>query len=167
MITIMYHIDSEAYKTAISIMMYEISSDSEYNLVDNDLGNIIMFKGKYVKCGFTALKPLRRNDILFEPLTNYKLMIALLQYYLGKLDRLEDRHFITYYDMPSRETKRISYGVKEEVENGIEVFKSDYFYNPCISIMDLIFKIASTPITINLHDFDVPYEDQRPRKRRR
>ena len=30
-----------------------------------------------------------------------------------------------------------------------------------------IFKIVFIPITINLHDFDVPYEDQRPRKRRR
>lgn len=128
--------------------------DSELRIVDQDDGNIIMFKGKSLKVSIDGIRQpfIGRNDILFDPITNFKVMNNLFSYFIHKTSVDEGRYFSIFYpvNLPNGTTYI-------EIKEDNNIIRSNAYMNPCLAYIDLIFRINGE--SYNLSMYDVPLEE--------
>lgn len=129
-----------------------LSVDVNHNLIDQDYGTIVYLNGKNIKAKRGSIEPfIRKTDVYFDPINNVKLMRTLFQYFINKINNLDNRYFSVFFPV-SKENGLISIEIKSE----LECFKSDYFYNESLRYIDLIFKISGYDyINIKQYDFKV------------
>lgn len=89
-------------------LFIEIGLAINYNqyLYDKDTGIELRFKDKYIKA---TIQPVEiyagRNDIIFDPLNNYNLMITLLGYFIDKVNSDEESQHIEFIAHYTEELK--------------------------------------------------------------
>lgn len=117
-------------------------------LYDQDNGNIIRFKDKYIKA---TVQPVTiyagRNDILFEPARNYQLIIALLGYYIDK--NAEEIGFIAQYIDEDKVMEKQRLCIK--TKKGL--VQSHFYKNIYLGYIECIF-ILSGDYMVDLSNFD-------------
>lgn len=127
--------------------------DSEMRVVDQDDGNVIMFKGKSLKISLDEYKQpfIGRNDILFDPVSNFKVMSNLFSYFVHKTSIMEGRYFSIFYPiyLPNGRTCI-------EIKENDETIRSNAYMNPCIAYIDLVFRINGEAYDLSM--YDVPLE---------
>lgn len=123
--------------------------DQEMRLVDQDLGNVIMFKGKTLKVNLGGQRQpfIGRNDILFDPVNNYKIMSTIFAYYVQKLTNLEGRYFNIFYAVPLPSGKTYA-----EIKENMKVIRSGTYFNPCIAFIDLVFRLNNEEYDLSAYD---------------
>lgn len=129
-----------------------LSVDTNHNLIDQDYGTIIYLNGKNIKSNRGTIEPfIRKTDVYFDPINNVKLMRTLFQYFINKINDLDNRYFSVFFPV-YKDNGLISIEIKSELES----FKSDYFYNESLRYIDLIFKISGYNfIDVKQYDFKV------------
>lgn len=60
------------------------SINNEQYIYDQDSGNVLQYKEKRIKMSFTGPVYGGNNDIVFDPSTNYDLMVKIFGYYIEK-----------------------------------------------------------------------------------
>lgn len=129
-------------------------------IVDSDAGGaIIQVSGKAVKATINDYKInyAGESEIALEPLTNSKLLTSFLGRVLDKYKEETEGQMeaITYFpeetvsDPLDPNPKKVRMGIKWF--NG-SVTYSNFYYNRCLAIIELIFIIAEIPV--NLMNFD-------------
>lgn len=131
-------------------------------VADSETNSIVQFSGKSVKATINPydIKYANMDEIAFEPLTNSKLLIALLGRELDKLAEYNEHKFeaISYYqeEKPDENgNRKIRMSVKWSDNS---VTSSNYYYNKCLALIELIFVICD--VDVNLSNFDVLEEKQ-------
>lgn len=129
-----------------------LSVDTNHNIIDQDYGTIVYLNGKNIKAKRGSVEPfIRKTDIYFDPLNNMKLMRSLFQYFINKINDLDNRYFSVFFPVYG-DNGLVSVEIKSETES----FKSDYFYNESLRYIDLIFKISGYDhINLKPYDFKV------------
>lgn len=127
--------------------------DSEMRVVDQDDGNVIMFKGKSLKVSLNEYKQpfIGRNDILFDPITNFKVMSNLFSYFIHKTSITEGRYFNIFYPVNLADGRTYI-----EIKEDNQVIRSGSYNNPCIAYIDLVFRINGEAYDLSM--YDVPLE---------
>lgn len=127
--------------------------DSEMRVVDQDDGNVIMFKGKSLKVSLDQFRQpfIGRNDILFDPISNFKVMSNLFSYFIHKTSITEGRYFSIFYTVPLNNGRTYI-----EIKEDNEIIRSNAYINPCIAYIDLIFRINGE--AYDLSAYDVPLD---------
>lgn len=123
--------------------------DQEMRVVDQDLGNVIMFKGKTLKANIGGLRQpfIGRNDILFDPVNNYKIMTTIFAYYVQKLTNMEGRYFNIFYPVQLQSGKTYA-----EIKEDMKVIRSGAYFNPCIAFIDLVFRLNNEEYDLSMYD---------------
>lgn len=123
--------------------------DSDFRVVDQDDGNVITFKGKCLKVSLDRYREpfIGRNDILFDPITNSKIMSHLFSYFIHKTSVTEGRYFSIFYpvNLPNGATYI-------EIKEGENTLRSNPYMNPCIAYIDLVFRINGEPYDLSMYD---------------
>ena len=110
----------------------------------------IEFKGKCIKYTSDPNKNLllAKNDILFDPMNNSKLMSNLFAYYLTKLEENEGVVFESYYTKNGNEGRTAL-----EIKNQYEKITSKYYNNDSMKYIDIILKLNGES-GIDLSEYD-------------
>ena len=124
--------------------------DNANKLIDQDTCRPIEFKGKCIKFTSDPDKNLllAKNDILFDPVNNTKLMANLFGYYLSKLEENEDMVFDSYYVKNGNGGRTAL-----EVKNEDGTITSKYYNNDSIKYMDMILRLNGDS-NIDLNEYD-------------
>lgn len=119
-------------------------------LRDQDTNMQIAFGGKNVKYTYNDPSKLYigENDVLFDPVDNYKLMNNMLGYYIDKENESGNMSSVAPY-MLDGDNRTVCQGVK--LTNG-ERIEGGYFRNRSLSICDFILKCAGD--TSDIHNLD-------------
>lgn len=82
-------------------MMIGLGINGNQYLYDQDSGNILKFKDKYIKASIDDSMPLYAGmtDIVFEPARNYALTNNIVGYYIDKESNSEDGDRIGYISL--------------------------------------------------------------------
>lgn len=130
-----------------TLMLQEmgLEIDKRGNVVDQDTGTNLQFKGKAIKIGCTE-----KNEVEYNPIDNPNLMNALFNYYVDKVNREEDRYISVYYPSSKDKTEKGSI----ELRVGNETIKSDNFYNDSIKYGDLVLKLNGSAIKSDFTELD-------------
>ena len=124
--------------------------DSSNKVIDQDTCRPIEFKGKSIKYTSDPNKNLliAKNDILFDPINNSRLMSTLFGYYLTKLEENEGIAFDSYYTKNGNEGRTAL-----ELKNENEKITSKYYTNDSIKYIDIILKLNGDS-DIDLSEYD-------------
>ena len=124
--------------------------DNANKVIDQDTCRPIEFKGKCIKFTSDPDKNLllAKNDILFDPINNTKLMSNLFGYYLTKLEEMENTVFNSYYVKSGNEGRTAL-----ELKNESGTITSNYYNNDSIKYMDMILRLNGES-DINLNEYD-------------
>ena len=128
-----------------------INSDNE--VYDQDTFSLIDIEGKKIIFSFTVGKKLfcdPQTQIVFEPVSNLKMINRLFAYYLQK-EEMEGNMCIKTWFQEEDDKKRTAITI---VSSNGERFTSDYFYNPCLKFCDLILKFGY-PMEIAAGEFNL------------
>lgn len=131
-------------------------------VIDTEAGNsIVQFSGKCIKATINPydIKYATIDEIAFEPLTNSKLLVS----FLGRvLDKYADEmnhtiEAISYFQdeiVDENKNKKVRMCVKWTNNT---ITSSNYYYNKCLALIELIFIIGE--INVNLNNFDILEEE--------
>jgi len=127
-------------------------------LYDQDTESMLQYKEKYIK-GSIDGSPIYvgRNEVAFEPMKNYGLMITLFGYGLDKATKSEDGDLIGGYvanfldDNEDRTKQRVV--VRSKTYGDIA---SQFYFNVYLGYIELLFKIFEGIDTqVDLSKFDI------------
>lgn len=133
-----------------------LSINNNQYLYDQDTGIELKYKDKYIKSTVVPIPIYAgKNDIVFDPVKNYNLMVSLLGYFIDKEannpegDRIQ---FIAQYieDDQNREKQRVVI----KTRNGD--FASNFYRNIYLGYIEIIFILADNFIP-NLVNFDCEF----------
>jgi len=123
--------------------------DSQFRVIDQDYGNIMIYEGKYLKCSYNNEEPMiTNNDIHFELTKNIKLMEFIFSYFLYKLELTRQLYFSTY-SILQNEKNETSLDLKGYID-----IRSDYYKSHTLKYMDIIFKLSGYPDISFLKKYD-------------
>ena len=128
-------------------MFYELfmeiglAINNEQYVYDQDTGIILKFKDKRIKMSFTSDVYAGNNDIIFDPSTNYDLMVKLFGYIKPRIQS---------FKFPKDE--RFKQRVVVRTRNGD--ICSNYYYNLYLAYIEIIFIISENP-QYDLSNFDI------------
>ena len=135
-------------------------------LYDQDDGNYLQFDENYIKCTLDPNQIIYagRNEIIFEPNTNYKLINTLFGYYLDKCQRSEDGDILGgYVAHYSDETPERKQRVVVKTLGRGEI-SSKWYWFIYLAFIDCMFAIAG--YNVDLSNFDIePEIDKKTGKR--
>ena len=136
-----------------------LSINNDQYIYDQDTGIVLKYKDKYMKMSFTGDVYAGRNDMVFDPITNYNLIVTLLGYYIEK--EIANGNDIGYIaDFKEEEFKREVYVKGERFKQRVVVktkngdFCSNYYYNLYLAYIEIIF-ILSGNTEYDLTNFDI------------
>jgi hypothetical protein len=135
-------------------------------VIDTDAGGaIVQVSGRSIKATINDydIKYPGATEVALEPLTNSKLLTSLLGRVLDKFKEEHDGAIeaIAYFpeetvpDIKDSNPKKVRMGVKWSNNT---VTYSNFFYNRCLAIIELIFIIAE--MNVDLNNFDIIETDQ-------
>ncbi len=121
--------------------------DCDKNLTDQDTLNPIQLNGKNLKYSLSDNNIIiTKNDILFDPFNDPKMMLHIFGYFLNKISRIDNVRFTTFYPVMADDNKGYI-----ELKGSSGTFKSKCYHNDSLKYFDLIKQI-------NGHDnVDLPY----------
>ena len=129
-----------------------INPSNQY-LYDHDTGSELYFAGKHIKA---TVHPVNiyagKNDIVFDPSRNYKLMVYLFGYFIDKRT-MEDPDSIGYIaqyvedENDLREKQRLVVKTKK-----FGYVASQYYRNPYLGYIECLFLLSGCPV--DLYNFD-------------
>ena len=124
--------------------------DNSNKVIDQDTCRPIEFKGKSIKYTSDPNRNLllAKNDILFDPINNSKLMSNLFSYYLTKLEENEGVTFNSYYIKNGNEGRTAL-----EVKNEDQKITSKFYNNDSMKYIDIILKLSGES-DIDLSEYD-------------
>ena len=146
-------------------MFYELfmeiglAINNEQYVYDQDTGIILKFKDKRIKMSFTSDVYAGNNDIIFDPSTNYDLMVKLFGYYIEKeTNEGNDIGYIAHFTEEENgkafipKDERFKQRVVVRTRNGD--ICSNYYYNLYLAYIEIIFIISENP-QYDLSNFDI------------
>lgn len=126
-------------------------------LYDQDTGNLIQIDGKNIKASIDGTPVYAgRNDVPFEPQTNYHLVTCLFGLYLDKCTRVEDedeepviKGFIAQCidDDEAKEKQRVI------VKTAAGDIVSNFYYQVYLAFFDCVFRIGGYNVDLSNFDF--------------
>ena len=136
-----------------------LATNSDHYIYDQDTGIVLKYEDKYMKMSFTDNVYAGRNDMVFDPISNYKLIVTLLGYYIEKESNSgNDIGYIA--DFKEEEGKKGFYSKKERYKQRV-VIKTKYgdlftnfYYNLYLAYIEAIF-ILSGESNYDLSNFDI------------
>lgn len=136
-----------------------LSVNMDQYIYDQDTGIILKFKDKQIKMGFNNNVYAGNNDIVFDPSTNYNLMVTLFGYYIEK-EAANDNDIGYIAQFTEEEAgkvfvpkgERFKQRVVIRTKNG-DIYTS-YFYNLYLAYIEAIF-IISGSTNYDLSNFDI------------
>ena len=136
-----------------------LSINNDQYIYDQDTGIVLKYKDKYMKMSFNSDVYAGRNDMVFDPVTNYNLIVTLLGYYLEK--EAADGNDIGYIaDFKEEEFKRGFYAKGERFRQRVVIrtktgdLFTNYYYNLYLAYIEAIF-IVSGSTNYDLSNFDI------------
>lgn len=145
--------NNQQYEGLIFTLKNELGLDFLQNgeIYDQDYNNILKFNGKSLKVpinGRLSINP--KYEIEFNPLNNPKLMGRLFEYYLQKLNQVDGRYILIYYYVSD---PIVNGRMAIEVKEGDTVYRSKYYYNECLRLLDIILTLGGyTNIDYTIYD---------------
>ena len=135
----------------LSVKPDGIVIDTEMN---SSGGTAIKISGKSLKAS-TDINNIRyagEGEVMLELLTNYKILNDLLGYFLDKIRIFDGIEALSFFpeDAEDKDGNRIG-RLTVRFANNTQV-SSDYYYNKCLSIIDIIFKLGEE--NVDIHNFD-------------
>lgn len=121
--------------------------DANGHIVDEESGNPITMKGKYLKYNYGPVKRTSREEINYDPLNNPKLMNMLFCYYSNKLESEGSRGVDMYSTNLFGEDKVV---LKAKV--GDNTIQSEPYLNESVRIMDVVLKMNDSTEDISVYD---------------
>ena len=121
-----------------------LSINNNNSLFDQDNGQLIYFGGREIKCSIDPRNPVYNSEIstIFDPLDDIKLMTTILAYYLEKERVMGDIYPITYSFNDRDKQGPSNMSVKIQTRNGMEEVTSNFYYNKCLKISDIILRMG-------------------------
>lgn len=125
-------------------------------IMDEDLGNIISFGGKYVIVNVSPnnIHYAGQNEIMLDILGNVRQMTTLFGYFLDKKQKLDGMKFISYFTDEhelDNGDKLTNVTIKfDEHNNCISSFA---YKNKCLKFIDMIFRLEDE--IHDLSNFDI------------
>ena len=134
------------------------------SVIDTELnvngGTVIKLSGKILKANTNnfQIHYAGEGELMLEILTSYKTLNSLLGLFLDKRKLFDDIETLSFFpeDAEDKDGNRIS-RLTVRFTNGTQV-SSDYYYNRCLTILDIIFKLGEE--NVNIHNFDSIEEKQ-------
>jgi hypothetical protein len=136
-----------------------LSVNSEQFIYDQDTLIVLKYKDKRIKMSFNGNVYGSNNDVVFDPSTNYDLMVKLFGYYIEKeTANGNDIGYIAHFTeeefnrpfLPKDERYRQRVVVK--TKNGD--FKTDPYYNIHLAYIEAICILSGNP-DYDLSNFDI------------
>ena len=125
--------------------------DTELNI---EGGAIIKLAGKSLKANTNPINIhyAGEGEIMLEILTNYKTLNSLLGLFLDKRKMFDNIETLSFFpeDAEDKDGNRISALTIRFADNS--QISSDYYYNRCLTIVDIIFKLGEE--NVDIHNFD-------------
>ena len=121
-----------------------LSIDENNSLFDQDNGQPIYFGGREIKCSINPANPVYSSEIatLFDPINDFKLMTTILAYYLEKERVMGESYPITYSFNDRDKQGPSNMSVKIQTSNGMGEVTSNFYYNKCLKISDIILRMG-------------------------
>ena len=117
-------------------------------------GTSIRLSGKSLKANTNPnnIHYAGEGEIMLEILTNYKVLNGLLGYYLDKIKLFDEIETLSFFpeDAEDQEGNRIS-RLTVRFANNTQV-SSEFYYNRCLSLIDIIFKLGEQ--NVDIRNFD-------------
>ena len=122
-----------------------LSINTNNSLFDQDTGQVIYFGGKEIKCSINPNVTVYPSDVsvVFDPINDIRLMTTILGYYFEKERVMGDYYPITYSfnDRDKRKPSNIMVKLQTK-DKGIIEINSNYYYNKCLKISDIILRMG-------------------------
>lgn len=136
-----------------------LSINNDNYIYDQDNGIILKYKDKYMKLSFNNEVYAGKNDIVFDPSTNYNLMIMIFGYYMEKeLANGNDIGYIAQFTEEefkrTKENKKERYRQRAVVRTKNGDICSNYYYNLYLALIEIIFIISGND-GYDLSNFDI------------
>lgn len=154
----------ELYFDLFNEMGFGVNAQSGY-LYDQDTGNYLTYENSYIKVSMNGQQIYAgRNEIVFEPEKNYKLIDRLFGYFLDKCKNDEDgdilQGLVAYYTEDDQDRKQ-----KLSVKTlGRGEISSRFYWNVYLAFIEVIFAING--YAVDLSNFDIePEFDKKTGKR--
>ena len=146
----------ELYFDLFNEMGFGVKTPEGY-LYDQDYGTMLTFDNNYIKVPLTEQEIYAgRNEIVFDPAHNYKLINMLFGLYLDKCKNSDDGDilggFVAFYSEDDPERKQRV--VVKTIERG--EISSRWYWNIYLAFFDCIFRINE--YDVDLSNFDVKPE---------
>lgn len=136
-----------------------LSINNEQYIYDQDTGIVLKFKDKRIKMSFSNTVYGSNNDIIFDPSTNYDLMVKLFGYYIEKeTSNGNDIGYIAHFT--EEEAGRVFVPDGERFKQRLVIktkngdIGTNYYYNLYLSYIEAIF-IISGNTGYDLSNFDI------------
>ena len=136
-----------------------LSINNEQYIYDQDTGIVLTYKDKRIKYSFNNIVYGGSNDIVFDPSTNYDLIVKLFGYYIEKENQDNDIGYIAHFTEPE-ETGKVFVAENERFRQRLVIktksgdIATQYYYNLYLSYIEAIF-IISGNTEYDLSNFDV------------
>ncbi len=136
-----------------------LSINSNQYIYDQDTDIVLKYKDKYMKMSFNSEVYAGRNDMVFDPVTNYNLIVTLFGYYIEK--ETANGNDIGYIaDFREEEFKRAIIPKGERFRQRVIIktkrgdLYTNYYYNLYLAYIEAIF-ILSGNSEYDLSNFDI------------
>lgn len=132
-----------------------LSINNNQYLIDQDTGQTLQFKDKYIKA---TVEPVPiyagKTDILFEPERNYGLMEKLLGYYIDKESNSDEGDRIGYIAnyteyFPDKTKQRVV------IKTARGDIATQFYHNLYLAYMEAIFLLSGSFNNLTLSNFDI------------
>ena len=92
------------------------------------------------------------GETMLDIINNYKMLNSLLGLFLDKEKMFDNKEMLSFFpeDSVDKDGNRIS-RISVRFSDNTQV-NSDYFYNRCLTIVDIIFKLGEE--NVDIHNFD-------------
>lgn len=135
-----------------------LSVKPDGTVVDTELnvngGTIIKLSGKSLKANTNPnnIHYAGEGEIMLEILSNYKTLNSLLGLFLDKRKMFDNIETLSFFpeDAEDKDGNKISKLTIRFADN--TQISSDYYYNKCLTIIDIIFKLGEE--NVDIHNFD-------------
>lgn len=146
----------ELYFDLFNEMGFSVKSPEGY-LYDQDYGTLLTFDNAYIKVPLSDQEIYSgRNEIVFDPAHNYRLVNMLFGLFLDKCKNSEDgdllEGFVAFYSEDDEDRKQRV--VVKTIGRG--EISSNWYWNIYLSFFDCVFRING--YTVDLSNFDIKPE---------
>ena len=140
------------------IIMEEIglTIDQNYRVIDQDSRQPIMINDKVLKYSQYHCVPVRNQEQLFDPMSQYKQMSILFDYFIDKIGATEGISVDLYYDIHN--------GTALEAKNSERTITTNDYNSEPLKYVDMMMQLNGSS-TSELTGYDIPEKKTNTRKK--